>query len=130
VDQKVVSNKDIRVNKVAKAKVQVTPARSERCCDVLILPAAAVDLLNTTNINIFLQHLRKNLSIFLKAIFSLFVSTARPDCSTSRELPFSFPMADCYDMLGKVGQGAFGVVWRARVKATGAIVAIKVKTGR
>lgn len=64
VDQKVVSNKDIRVIKAAKAKVKVTPARSERCCDVLILPAASVDLLNTTNMNIFLHHLRKHLRIF------------------------------------------------------------------
>ena len=66
VDQKVVSMQDIGVNKVAKAKVQVTPARSERCCDVLILPAAALDLLSTTSMIIFRKHLRKHLCISAK----------------------------------------------------------------
>jgi len=118
-------------NITAKAEVQVTPVRSERCCNVLILPAAALDLLNTTSIIIFRIHLFHRqypldspIHLSMSKFFFRPLWTFRPD------LPFSSPMAGCYDMLGKVGQGAFGVVWRARVKATGAIVAIKVKTGR
>src|SRR5580704_8182554 len=57
---------------------------------------------------------------------SLFAGGAPAKTSTSLGAPAGVPTVPDYDLLRRIGGGAYGEVWLARSKATGALRATKI----